>query len=117
MRLKTNVKIDFNDGLFDRKKDFFEAKIEKYGVLDFKHITLDGYYYYTNKGEESFLRPFTANISKSDFEAYLAKLSPSGVASMEVIENIMYFSLKEHMAKEFGIDVSTINIIGSVVVK
>ena len=117
MKLKTNVKIDFNNGLFERKKDFFEAEIIDFGVNEFKHINISGQYYYTVKGEKVILRPFSVNIKKDDFNAYLDKFSSSGVQSMDVIENIFYFMLKEEMAKEFALDINTIDIVEAVVIK
>ena len=50
MKLKTNVKIDFNNGLFERKKDFFEAEITTFGVTEFQNITMNGQYFYSVKG-------------------------------------------------------------------
>lgn len=117
MKLKTNVKINFNTGLFETKKDFFEAEINTLEITEFNSIRVSGSYYYTLSGEKIVIKTFSVSIKKKEFEAYLLKLSPGGVASMDIIENIMYFSLKENMAKEFSIDVSTIDIIGSVVVK
>lgn len=117
MKLKTNVKIDFNNGLFERKKDFFEAEIINFGVTEFQNITINGQYFYSIKGEKVRLKPFNVIIKKDDFNAYLDKFSSSGVSSMDVIENIFYFMLKEEMAKEFALDINTIDIVEAVVIK
>jgi hypothetical protein len=117
MKLKTNVKIDFNDGLFERKKDFFEAEIKIFEVIEFKEIRISGQYYYTAKDAKVNLKSFNINVKKSDFNDYLAKLGAGSASSMDVIENIFYFILKEEMAKEFSIDITTIDIIDAVVIK
>lgn len=117
MKLKTNVKIDFNDGLFGRKKDFFEAEILKFGVDEFKEIQISGKYYYTSNGAKVDLRFFNINVKKNDFNAYLSKLGAGSAESMDIIENIFYFILKEEMAKEFSIAIETIDIIDAVVIK
>ncbi len=117
MKLKTNVKIDFNDGLFGRKKDFFEAEITTFEGAEFKDIKISGQYYYIVKGEKIHLRPFNVSIKKDNFNDYLAKFSSTDVSSMDVIENIFYFMLKEEMAKEFNLDINTIDIVEAVVIK
>lgn len=117
MKLKTNIKIDFNTGLFERKKDFFEAEITNFEVTEFKDIKISGQYYYTVSGLKTTLRPFNVSVKNKEFDAYLTKLGSSGTASMDVIENIFYFILKEEMAKEFGIDINTIDIIGAIALK
>lgn len=117
MRLKTNVKIDFNDGLFGRKKDFFEAEITAFNVSEFKDIIISGQYYYTTKDAKVNLKPFNIDVKKNDFNDYLAKLGAGSASSMDVIENIFYFILKEEMAKEFSIDINTIDIVDAVVIK
>lgn len=117
MKLKTNVKIDFNNGLFERKKDFFEAEITTFEVTEFKEIKISGQYYYTLKDQKVILRPFNVNVKKNSFNDYLAKFGADNASSMDVIENIFYFILKEEMAKEFAIDIASIDIIDAVVVK
>lgn len=117
MKLKTNVKIDFNNGLFERKKDFFEAEITTFEGTEFKDIKVSGQYYYTVKDVKVMLKPFNVNVKKNDFNAYLSKLGAGSAESMDVIENIFYFILKEEMAKEFAIDINTIDIINAVVIK
>lgn len=117
MKLKTNVKINFNLGLFETKKDFFEAEIITFSVTEFKDILLSGQYYYTLNSNSVQLRHFNVSVKKKEFNDYLAKFGVNGVASMDVIENIFYFILKEEMAKEFSIDVNTIEIVGALFVK
>ncbi len=117
MKLKTNVKIDFNTGLIERKKDFFEATIITFEVTEFKDIKISGQYYYTLKDEKVNIRPFNVYVKKDDFNAYLTKLGAGSAGSMDIIENIFYFILKEEMAKEFAIDINTIDIIDAVVIK
>lgn len=117
MKLKTTIKIDFNSGLFERKKDFFEAEILKFSVDEFKDILISGQYYYTLNGNKVGIRPFNVNITKNNFNAYLSKLGAGSASSMDVIENIFYFILKEEMAKEFAINIETIDIIDAVVIK
>lgn len=117
MKLKTNVKIDFNTGLIERKKDFFEAEILVFDVTEFKNIRISGQYYYTSQGEKVNIRPFNVSVNKNAFNTYLAKLGAGSADSMDIIENIFYFILKEEMAKEFAIDIATIDIINAVVIK
>lgn len=117
MKLKTNIKIDFNTGLFERKKDFFEAEIITFEGTEFKDIKVSGQYYYTLAGVKIYLRPFNFNVKKKEFELYLTKLGAGNASSMDIIENIFYFILKEEMAKEFAIDINTIDIVGAVVLK
>jgi len=117
MKLKTNVKIDFNTGLFEKKKDFFEADIITFEVTEFKDIKISGQYYFTANKEKIQLRPFNVNVKKKEFDLYLIKLGAGNASSMDVIENIFYFILKEEMAKEFAIDITTIDILDAVVLK
>lgn len=117
MKLKTNIKIDFNTGLIQRKKDFFEAEIVVFDVTEFKNIRISGQYYYTANAEKISIQPFNISVKNKEFDLYLSKFGAGNASSMDVIENIFYFILKEEMAKEFSIDITTIDIIDAVVIK
>lgn len=117
MKLKTNVKINFNIGLFETKKDFFEAEINTLEVTEFDSIRVNGYYYYTLSGEKIVIKTFSVSIKKKDADIYFSKFTQNGATFTETMENMFYYLLKEVMAKEFALDVNTIDIIDSKLAK